>query len=166
MQGHQAQIYRELSERYETLTKRLAAVNKDIGLATEELERQVLQERRQELLDEREHIHQQMTELEQNDSPRPHPPDRKATIPKTVRNMAVEYDELTRMLYEIRSDVVIIKESLTRYEKRLAVIEERSRPGATELSGIPVHVIYVMVIGGIVALLLMALLSGQVRLPG
>lgn len=68
----------------------------------------------------------------------------------------VEYDELTRMLYEIRSDVAILKRQF----------DDHLRNCAPEGAGFPPNFLTFLAIGGVVTLLLLAFIVVRIGMPG
>ena len=69
---------------------------------------------------------------------------------------AVEYDELTRMIYEIRSDVTIMKRQLD---------DHLARCGG-ESAGFPPNLLTLLIIGGVVTLLLLVFVVIRIGMLG
>lgn len=81
-------------------------------------------------------------------------------------------DQLMSTVYEIKADVATIRErsaTVDRLNGRVETLERTMilmQDGMPTTSGIPSTVIYVMVIGAIISLILMAILTYQINLPG
>lgn len=69
---------------------------------------------------------------------------------------SVDYDELTRMIYELKSDMAIMKRQL----------DDHVRACATEGAGFPPNVLTFLAIGGVVTLLMLAFLVIRIGIPG
>lgn len=142
MQDYDNQVRLELRQRFDTLTAHIASLDVDIGREMDVERRQVLQERRDEQAKERRQVANRLTALEigvdGDGQPRSRKPERKQT--------AVEYDELIRLIYEIRSDVAVLKEQM---------LQLKQRCGGLDVAALPPHLLVLLVVGGIMTLLLL-----------
>ena len=69
---------------------------------------------------------------------------------------SVEYDELTRMIYELKSDMAIMKR----------LLDDHVRNCATESAGFPSNFLTFLVVGGVMTLLMLAFIVVKIGLSG
>lgn len=152
---HDEQVYAELQARWDSLTAHIAAVDRDLATELDAERRLVLSDKRTQLDDERRSVVDRMQVLsvsrdiviDANNLP----------AASTVRGgRIVDYDELMRMIYEIRSDVAIMKRQ---YDDHLKACGENS-------AGFPPSFLTFLAVGGVVTLLLLAFIVIRIGMPG
>ena len=147
---HDEQLRIELQGQYDTLTAHIAAIDRDLATALDAERRLILQEKRTELDGERQSVIDRMQVL-------PAGRDAIATAAIAARgNRIVEYDELMRMIYEIRSDVAIMKRL---FDDHLKTCGENS-------AGFPPSFLALLAVGGVATLILLAFIVIRIGMPG
>lgn len=152
---HDDQVYAELQARWDSLTAHIAAVDRDLATELDTERKLTLTEKRTTLDDERRSVVDRMQILSTS---RDIVIDAK-NLPaaSTVRGgRTVDYDELMRMIYEIRSDVAIMK---GQFQDHLAKCN-------TDSAGFPPHVLTFLAVGGVVTLLLLAFIVVRIGMAG
>ncbi len=152
---HDDQVYAELQAQYDSLTAHIAAVDRDLATELDAERRLVLTEKRSTLDGERRSVVDRMQVLSTS---RDIVIDAK-NLPaaSTVRGgRTVDYDELMRMIYEIRTDVAIMKRQ---FEDHLA----RCNTESAELSP---HALMFLAVGGVVTLLMLAFIVVRIGMSG
>lgn len=151
---HDDQVFAELQAQYNSLTAHIAAVDRDLETELDEERRLVLTQKRSTLDGERRSVVDRMQVLSVS---RDIVIDAK-NLPaaSTVRGgRTLDYDELMRMIYEIRSDVAIMK---GQFQDHLARCNADS-------TGFSPHVLTFLAVGGVVTLLLLAFLVIKIGVP-
>lgn len=152
MDDYAEQLRAELQGQYDALTERIAALDRDLARCTESEQRLVLQSRRSDLAVERRGVARQLTALENGVEP-PIKGVAKDSRVKSRQAKRMDNDELTRLVYEIRSDVQILKEQFS----QLKVY-------GREATGFSPQTLAVLIGIGILILLLLSFIS--VRIMG
>lgn len=134
MDGHAKQQAAEARAKYDMLTRRIQALDSDIGLTLDLEQRQVLHERRDELSRERELVVQEMYGL-----PTPLPG-------RNNEDDMMEREDL-KMLYEVRSDITLLRREVEELRVIITQIRENCAPVAGTL---PPAMLNVMIISGVV----------------
>jgi hypothetical protein len=150
---HDFQVRAELEAQYESLTTHIAALDRDLATALDAERRLVLQEKRSELDDERRNI---VGQLQQLSISRDVIIDTKPVAAIARGGLVVEYDELTRMMYELRSEVAIMKR----------LFDEHVRLCGAESAGFSPSVLAFLAVGGVVTLLLLAFIVIRIGMMG
>ena len=151
---HDDQVYAELQARWDSLTGHIAAVDRDLATELDAERKLTLTDKRSALEDERLSVVERMQILSTS---RDIVIDAK-NLPaaSTVRGgRIVDYDELMRMIYEIRTDVAIMKRQF----------EDHIRESA-ESAGFPPHVLTFLAVGGVVTLLMLAFIVIRIGMSG
>ena len=112
MDRHDDQVRLELQQQYDTLTSHIAALDGDLGRALDAEQRQVLQERRDGAAQERRKVVARQTALEEGMDVESSGSSSRLPRRSERKKQAVDYDELVRLIYEIRSDVAVLKEQM------------------------------------------------------
>lgn len=151
---HDEQVYAELQAQYDSLTAHIGAVDRDLATELDAERKLVLSDKRTQLDTERRSVVDRMQTLLVSR-------DAIIDIRPTAANAArggriVEYDELTRMIYEIRTDVAIMKRQFEDHLERCS----------SESAGFPANVLTFMAVGGVVMLLLLAFVVIKIGIPG
>lgn len=149
---HDDQVRAELQARYDSLTAHIAAVDHDLAMELDAERRLVLADKRTELDDERQNVVDRMQTL---------PASRDIVEAKPTGAIArggrtVDYDELTRMIYEIRTDVAIMKRQF----------EDHMKKCDTDTAEFPPHFLTFLAAGGVVMLLLLAFIVIRIGISG
>lgn len=150
---HDDQVYAELQAQYDSLTAHIAAVDRDLTLELDTERRLVLSDKRTGLDGERRSVVDRMQTLSVS---RDAIIEGKPTAAMARGGRAVEYDELTRMIYEIRTDVAIMKRQF----------EDHLTRCSSESAGFPANVLTFLAVGGVVMLLLLAFIVIRIGIPG
>lgn len=132
----------ELQKEFNSLSAQIEATKRDLAREVNDETRMVLQTNHDDLYDRRRRIVERILSL-------PASQDSKG-------GRIVEYDELTRMIYEIKTDVGIMKRQ---FEDHLA------RCG-TDNAGFPPVFLTFLAVGGVAMLLLLAFIVVRIGLPG
>jgi len=103
------QVRAELQAQCDALTKQIAALDKDISTEVDRERRLTLKDRRADLATERRQIVQQLEVREDNGSITTSAGAGGMIWNETQR---VDYNELTKSIYEIRSDVAVLKDQM------------------------------------------------------
>lgn len=130
----------ELQTEFDSLSAEIEATKRDLGREVNDENRLVLQTKHDDLYDRRRRV-----------------VDRILVLPRSQNNKGgrtVEYDEITKMLYEIRADVAILKSQLSDHVAR-----------CNESAGLPPQMLTFLAIGGIVMLLLLAFVVIRIGIP-
>lgn len=152
---HDDQVRSELQARYDSLTAHIAAVDRDLAMELDAERKLVLADKRTELDDERQSVVDRMHVLSTSRDTVIDP--KHLTAASTVRGgRTLDYDELMRMIYEIRTDVAIMKRQFDDHLQRCN----------TDSAGFPPHVLTFLAVGGIVTLLLLAFLVVRIGMLG
>lgn len=146
---HEDQVRAELQAQYDSLTDHIAAINRDLANELDAERKLVLNDKWDQLDAERRTIVDRMQVLSVSRDVVP-----TAAIARGGR--AVEYDELQRMMYELKTDVTILKNQLS---------DHLTRCGA-ESTGFPPHILTFLAVSGVVMLLLLAFLVIRIGIPG
>lgn len=152
---HDDQVYAELQARWDSLTTHIAAVDRDLATELDTERKLTLTEKRTALEDERLSVVERMQILSTS---RDIVIDAK-NLPaaSTVRGgRTVDYDELMRMIYEIRTDVAIMKRQ---FEDHLARCN-------TESAQFSPHALTFLAVGGVVTLLMLAFIVIRIGMSG
>lgn len=149
---HDDQVRAELQARYDSLTAHIAAVDRDLTMELDAERRLVLADKRTELDNERQSVVDRMQTF---------PASRDFVEAKPIAAMArggrtVDYDELTRMIYEIRTDVAIMKRQF----------EDHMKKCDTDTADFPPHILTFLAAGGVVVLLLLAFIVIRIGISG
>lgn len=133
--SHSEQKASEAQARYDTLTRRIQALDTDIDRAQDLVNRQTLRERRDELSQERELLVQEMGgDL--------------VTGHTDSKDDIMEREDL-RMLYEVRSEVALLRREV----EELRVLINQVRESCAPMPGsLPPALLNVMIIGGLVVM--------------
>lgn len=141
--------YAELRRRYQVLTQRIGAIDEDIGRAQDAVREQVLREQRTDFAGERERVSARMTEIETSS------PSSTRTTKRRRTAAVMDNDDLARMVYEVRSDVAVLRREM----------DEIRRWSSRESAGWSPLVLTMLLSGGLVTLLLLAFLVIRIGLP-
>lgn len=150
---HRVQIVEELKQNYAALTQRIAALDTDISHTLDTEHRLVLDERRAMVATERDAVARQIAVIEKEQLQ-----PTGASAPSKRRTM--EYDELTRLIYEVRSDVAVLAQRLNAIEVQ---IRERC---SNETTPLPSQYLILLAIGGVVTLLMLVFLTVRIGFSG
>lgn len=147
---HRSQVVEELRRQYDALTKRIAALDADLGHTLDAEQHVVLDERRAAVAGEREQV---AAEIERTESAM-----RRTSSADTEsrKSRIVEYDEMTRLIYELRADVTILKVQLG---------EHIARCQTEATSGLPAPILTVLAVGGLLTLVLAVFVIARYFLP-
>lgn len=149
MERHDDQVRLELQQQYDTLTSHIAALNVDLGRELDAEKRQVLQERRDEASQERRRVVARQTAIEAGIDVEDNRPVANSRRKPERKMQAVDYDELLKLIYEIRSDVAVLKEQMLHLRKG-------------DVAAFPPQYLMLLVIGGVVTLLLLMYVVVQI----
>ena len=151
---HDDQVLAELQAQYDSLTAHITAIDRDLAMELDAQRRLVLTEKRSTLGVERQNVVDQRETLSASRSTII---DTRPTAANATRGgRIVEYDDLTRMIYEIRTDVAIMKRQ---FEDHLARCDSES-------AGFPTNFLTFIAVGGIITLLLLAFVVIRIGMPG
>lgn len=151
---HDDQVRAELLTQYDALTAHIAAVDRDMLNALDGESKLVFSEKRQALDDERRRVVDRLQALSVS---RDVVLDGRSGLATTVKGgRGVEYEELMRMLYEIKTDVAILKRQF----------EEHLGRSNVESAQFPPQLLTFLAVGGIVTLLILALFVIRIGIPG
>ena len=148
------QLRTEFQGQYNALTDRIAALDKDIARCTESEQRLVLQSRRNDLVLERRGVTRQLTALENGLEASIEDSTGKTSRRRGRKVKRMDNDELTRLVYEIRSDVQILTEQF------LQIKSHYSR----ETAGIPPQALALLIGLGLVTLVLLSFMTLRIGL--
>ncbi len=151
---HDDQVRAELLTQYDALTAHIAAVDRDMLNALDGESKLVFSEKRQALDDDRRHVVDRLQALSVSrdvvlDG-------RSGTATAVKGGRGVEYEELMRMLYEIKTDVAIMKRQF----------EEHLGRCNAESAGFPPQTLTFLAFGGVVTLLLLVFIVIRIGIPG
>lgn len=130
----------ELQNEFDSLSAEIEATKRDLGREVSDENRMVLQTKHDDLYDQRRRV-----------------VDRILTLPRkdTKGGRAVEYDEVTRMLYEIKADVAILKSQLNDHLAH-----------CSESTGFSPQVLTFLAIGGVMTLLMLGFIVIRIGMSG
>ena len=131
---------KELQAECDSLTTLIAVAERELSTTVDDTRRLVVATERDDLYDRRRRVVDQMVAL-----PR-----------QTTSGEHVEYDELTRMMYELKSDVTIMKRLLDDHVSRCG----------PESAGFPSNFLVFLAVGGVVTLLMLAFIVVRIGMAG
>lgn len=150
---HDDQVRAELLTQYDALTAHIAAVDRDMLNALDGESKLVFSEKRQALDDDRRRVVDRLQALSVSRDVVLDGRSGSATAVKGGRG--VEYEELMRMLYEIKTDVAIMKRQ---FEEHLSRCDADS-------AEFPPQMLTFLVVGGVVAFLLLVFVVIRIGIP-
>ena len=151
---HDDQVRAELLTQYDALTAHIAAVDRDMLNALDGESKLVFSEKRQALDDDRRRVVDRLQALSVSRDVVLDGRSGSATAVKGGRG--VEYEELMRMLYEIKTDVAIMKRQ---FEEHLGRCDAES-------AEFPPQMLTFLVVGGVVTFLLLMFVVIKIGMPG
>lgn len=132
----------ELHKEFDSLSEQIASTERARAREVNSENLLVLQTKYDDLYDQRQRIVDRILKLPRE------------TLTKGGR--IVEYDELTRMIYEIRTDVAIMKRQF----------EDHMKTCDADTADFPPHILTFLAAGGVVMLLLLAFIVIRIGVSG
>lgn len=131
----------ELQKEFDSLSAEIEATKRDLAREINDENRMVLQTKHDDLYDRRRRV-----------------VDRILALPRSQDKggRTVEYDEITKMLYEIKTDVAIMKRQF----------EEHLGRCNAESAGFPPQTLTILAFGGVMTLLLLVFIVIRIGIPG